>query len=370
MNNTNKILIGAAVLQAALMAVTWSSGVGRAGGSSEAQPLLDVPLAEVSAIAVSDRGEGEEKAESVSLVRKGEAWVVGGADDFPADTKKIEEVIGKLLKATHREPIATKAANHNALDVGERTYDKKVELTVGGEKKTLILGSGKGSSVHARFEGKDDVYLARGISSWAVGNKVDTYVDTQYVEVKEPVEVRVVNRNGPIDLVKGEGDVWAVAQLKPDAKVDPSRVRSFVTAARSVRLTAPVGKAVKPEFGLGEGAVTVSVRDAEKTVSYRIGAEDGDFRYVKADDNDYVVKVRKYAVDDLIKQTADKFVEEVPAPTAPGMPGMPPGMQGFPGGIPGLPPGLQMPPPGGGQGGMDEGGFDEGGFDDDGHGHE
>ncbi len=345
MNNTNKILIGAAVLQAVLLAVTWSSGVGRAGASSEVEPLVDVELSQVSAFTVSDRPEGEEAAESVSLKRAGEGWVVDGADDFPADAEKVDEVIGKLLKASRRDPIATKAANHNALDVGERTYDKKVALTIDGEQKTLILGSAKGSSVHARFEGQDDVYLARGISSWAVGNKVDTYVDTQYLDVEDPVEVRVVNQNGPIDLAKDDSDTWRVAQLKPDAPVDPSRVRSFVTAARSVRLTAPVGKTVKPEYGLGDGAVTVSVRNAEKTVSWRIGAEDGDFRYVKADDDDYVVKVRKYALESLVGQSPDKFVEEVPTtPKAPGsqpmgIPGLPPGVQ--------LPPGLQMPPPGG-----------------------
>ena len=347
MNNTIKILIGAAVLQAVLVAITWSSSVGRAGASSEAQPLLDVEPSAVTAFTVSDRAEGEEAAASVTLQRKGEGWVVAGTDDFPADAEKVDEVIGKLVKASHREPIATKAANHNGLKVGAKSYDKKVEIDLGGDKKTLILGSAKGSSVHARFDGEDAVYLARGISSWAVGSKVDTYIDTQYVSVEEPVEVRVVNKNGPIDLTKDDQGNWRVAQLKPDAEVDASRVRSFVTAARSVRLVEPVGKTVKPEYGLGAGAVTVSVRDAEKTVNYTIGATVDEQTYLKADTSEYVVKVRKFAVESLVNQTPDKFIQEVPPPNpAPGsqpmgIPGLPPGMQ--------LPPGLQMPPPGGGQ---------------------
>jgi len=341
-NTTNKILLGAAVLQAVLVAVTWSSTVGRAGASDDLRPLLDVQLDAVTAFTVSDRAEGEKASQSVALERRGEGWVVKGTDDYPADAEKVDEVIGKLIKASHRDPVATKAANHNALDVGERTYDKKVELHLGGEKKTLILGSAKGSSVHARFDGADDVYLARGISAWAVGNKVDTYIDTQYVDVAEPVEVRVLNRNGPIDLTKDDSDTWRVAQLKPDAQVDSGRIRSFVTAARSVRLTEPVGKTIEPAYGLGDGAVTVSVRDAEKTVSYRIGAEVDGQVYVKSDASDYVVKVRTFVVESLIDQTADKFVQEVPPPAAapgsqPMIPGMPPGMQ--------LPPGLQMPPP-------------------------
>lgn len=353
MNNTNKILLGAAALQAVLLAVTWSSSVGRAGASSDSAPLVDTKTSAVTAFTVTERAKdddaGEQAGASVALTRKGEGWVVAGADDFPADTEKVDEVLGKLVGATRRAPIASKAANHNALNVGERTYDKKVELKLGDAAKTLILGSAKGTSVHARFDGEDDVYLARGVSAWAVSSKVDTYIDTQYVDVEEPVEVRVINQNGPIDLTKDDAGEWRVTQLKPDADIDSSRVRSFVTAARSVRLTEPVGKADKPEYGLGEGAVTVSVRNAEKTVTFRIGAEVGEHVYVKSDASDYVVKVRKYAVESLRNQTADKFIQEA-APAAPGsQPAFPGGMPGMPPGMPGLPPGLQMPPPGGAQ---------------------
>lgn len=347
MNNTNKILVGLLAAQAVLWGVTWSSDVGRAGASSESRKLIEAEPSAVSAFTVRSRPETEGEApESVSLTRQGDGWVVAGTDDFPADPKKVDEVLGKLVGATRRAPIATQAANHNALDVGERTYDKKVELTVGGEQKTLVLGSAKGSSVHVRFEGEDDVYLARGISAWAVSDSVDTYVDTQYVDVEEPVEVRVVNSNGPIELQKDDEGNWRVAQLPPDAEVDPSRVRAFVNAARSVRLVAPVGTAVKPEYGLGDGAVQVTVRNAEKTVSYRIGAEDGENHvYVKANDGTHVVKARKFSVESLLKQTPDKFIEEKPIDAPSPMPGM----QGLPN-IPGLPPGLQMPPPGhGGQ---------------------
>ncbi|MCA9537246.1 MAG: DUF4340 domain-containing protein [Myxococcales bacterium] len=333
MNKANKILLGLLVAQGALAAVTWTTGGG--SGGTDAHPLIaDLDPAAVTSLTVTNRATEEGKAaETVTLVKKGDAWVVPAADDFPADPKKVDEVVEKLAKATTREPIAESKANHNALNVGERTFEKKVEIKAGERTIKLVLGSAKGSSAHVRVDDGDAVYLARGISAWAMSNRVDTYLDTAYVQVDEPTEVRVQNANGPLDLQKTDDGKWHVAQLPPDAKVDESRVRAFVNAARSVRLAEPVGKTVKPEYGF-DGGTLVMVKKGEEVTNFTIGKVDGDFVYVKSEKNDYVVKVRKYSVETLLNQTADKFIEEPPAPDAEGGQGMPPGM---------MPPGM-MPP--------------------------
>ena len=356
MNTTNKILLALLALQAVLVAVTWASDLGRAG-AVDTRTLFDIEASQVTAFEVSTRaeageaGEPGEPAKTVRLVRKGEGFVVDGADDFPADAKKVDEVLGKLLGASHRDPIAEHVESHNALSVGDATYAKKVVVSIGDTKRTLLVGNAKGTSVHARFEGEPTVYLARGISAWGLADQVESYIDAAYVEIEDPTEVQVQNSHGVIDLRKDEQGKWQVAQLRPGSAVDESRVRAFVSAARAVRTVEPVGKTVDPAYGLGAGAVMVRLKAGDKTAEYAIGAEVGEHRYVKAASSEYVVKVRKFAVETLIKQTPEQFVEEPrgvgPGGMPGGMPGMPGGMPGMPGGIPGGMPGeMRMPPPG------------------------
>lgn len=347
MTRTNQILAALLIAQAVLLAVTWSSDIGRAGDVDTTTLFGDATAADVTAITIQSRGKdaipkrpGEPERAAVppkivQLARKGESWVVPGADDFPADAAKVDEVIGKLVGATRRDPVATSAASHNALSVGEATYDKKVTLTVGGETRTLYVGSAKGQSVHARFDGEDTVYLARGVSAWGLADGIDTYIDTSYVDVAEPTRIEVQNAQATITLDKDDTGAWRVAELRPDAKVDESRVRSFVGAARVLRAVEPVGKTAKPEYGLDDPEATVTLSAGETTTRYVIGAEVDDMRYVKADGRDYIVRVRKFGLDSVLGQTPEKFVEEPMGPDA-----MPPG------GIPGLPPGLGMPAPG------------------------
>ena len=42
--------------------------------------------------------------------------------------------------------------------------------------------------------------------------------------------------------------------------------------------------------------------------TYNIGGLQGEFVYLKADDNEFVVKTRKYTLENLINQTADAFI--------------------------------------------------------------
>ena len=335
MNKTNKVLVGLLGAQALLLVLTWAGGAGSAGSNNQSEPLLDLSADDVTALNVEGKAADDKPAESVTLEKRGDKWVVATADDYPADGEKVDEVVKKLVEARIRAPLATHKANHNALNVGEREFSKKVTLRAGDARHALVIGSGKGSSVHARFADKDEVFLARGISAWAISERVRTYVKGDYVSVEAPTEVRVVGAGGrTVTLSKGEGGKWTVGELAAALPVDEAKVSTFVSSARNVQLAAPVGKESKAEFGLGEGATVVTLKSEKGETTYRIGAlVDGKY-YLKADDNDYVVQVSKYSVEKMVDDGPDKFVKEKEAPAAPsGPPGLPPG----------FPPGMNIP---------------------------
>ena len=343
MSKANKVLGIALLVQAALVVFTWAGGA-KLGGASDTRQLVEVDPGDVTALEIVGKATKDKPARTIKLAKKGDDWVVATAEDFPAKKDKVDEVVKKLVEARVRDPIASQKANHAALKVSEKTHDKKVRLQAGGKDLNLVIGSGKGSSIHARFADQDEVFLARGVSAWSISDRIASYLETDYVKVEDPTEVSVQNEKGTINVLKDDSGKWKVSELPPDADVDDSRVSAFVSSARSVRLAEPVGKETKPEYGL-DGGVQVVLKNKDATVTYVIGAQDGDHFYVKAQDHDYVVKVSKWSVDKLRTQTPDKFIREAPATAPPqaGMGGMGPG--GIPPGMrpPGLPPGMTPP---------------------------
>ena len=294
------------------------------------------------------KARGDDKGSmSVKLTKSDTDWHVASASNYPGKKDKVDEVLKKLLAIKVKSPIATQAANHNALRVGKDTYGKEVVVTAGSDIKKLTVGSGSGSAINVRFSDQNDVFQGRGISEYQLSSAARSYVETQYVKV-EPDKVnafQVTNSKGPLTFRK-DGGKWMLEQLPAGAELDESKVTSFLTSTARVTLDRPIGKEVKPEFGLDSGAkveIQATVDEKPVTVSYKVGAQagaaDSDGFYVKAGDNDFVVVATKWATEGPRTKGAEDFVKKPEqAQNGEGGPpgGMPPGMQ--------LPPGMQMPP--------------------------
>ena len=346
-----KLLAVLFLIQGLLAAVMWATG-GRTPGDIP-KPLLPFEESAVTALEITGKPPADGKpAESVKLVRKGSDWVVASAGDFPAKKDKVDEVLKKLLAIKIKTPIATQAANHNVLRVGKETYGKEVVVTAGGEGKKLVVGSGANNAINVRYADAAEVFQGRGISEYQLSNTPRSHVETQYVKTDSDkvAAVQITNAKGTLTFRK-EGTKWLLEQLPAGAELDESKVTGFVNNVARITLDRPVGKEIKPEMGLGQGAtVKVEATEDDKPVSieYQIGAQAGasenDGFYLKAKDNEFVVVATKWATESARTKGVEDFVKKAEqAENAANPPDMPPGM-------PGLPPGMPMgfPPPGAG----------------------
>lgn len=319
MNGTHKILAALLLVQLGLGAVTWnSSGAAAATGKRK---LLGGEVAAVTKLEIASKPSGEgEEAPKVVLEKQGENWVVASAEGYPAVSSKVDEALEKLVGLEVDRPIATQKANHNALRVGERDFDRRVIVTTGSTSKTLVLGSAKGTSVHVREGAASEVYWAKGLSTWNLSDRASSYVDTEFVKLDGPTSVTVKNPEGELVLVKDADGDWKVGGLAPEIALKQSDIQSFVDKAARVSLSKPVGKEEKPEYKLAEGATvtlekSVEAKEGEEAPApeklvYRIGAEvDGKY-YAHREGGDFVVEVSKWTVEKLLTQKADDFVKK------------------------------------------------------------
>jgi hypothetical protein len=320
MKSTHSILSVLLLVQLGLGAYTWNS----AASTSEVgkRKLIGLQVGDVTEVEIASKPSKEgEKVTSVKLVRDGENWTLASAGNYPAEAEKVKEVLKKLLALEVGTPIARRKANHNALRVGDRDYDRRIGLKGGGKTFSLVLGSAKGTSVYIREGTGEEVYWAKGLSTWALSDRASNYVDTQYVKLDSPTTVTIKNSTGEFAIIKDAQGDWSVSGLTPGVPLKQSEIQSFVDKAAKIALSTPVGKEVKPEYKLDEG-VTVTLEklaeakkegeDAGKTehLSYRIGPEvDGKF-YCLAEGRDFVVEVSKWAVEKLLQQKAEDFLKE------------------------------------------------------------
>lgn len=337
MSRFNKILLIALVAQVGLVIATWS--MRGSAPSVDAQPLFpDVTVTDVTALRVQAAPANGKPAKVLSLKKVGEGWVLPEAGDYPADARKVKNVLDALLAGRIRTPLASKKSNHNALEVGERTYNRQVQLTAGGTPFDLVVGSARGTAAHVRRANEDTVYLARGFSASSVDEAASAYIDTTYLDVEDPDQILVKNPRGSLTLNKVDG-AWTVAELEPGVVIDPERVDAFVSQARKLIIDHPVGKTVKEEYGLTTPlAAHISIKKGETTYKYSLGSVLDGNRYLKRDDNDWVVMIPTFAVSSLMEQIPQNFIkEDRPAPgPGGGMPGLPGGMPQMPG-LPGMP---------------------------------
>ncbi len=340
-------------VQLLLVAATWLTG-GRSPGQ-QSHALLALDAGDITALEISTKpGEDGKPAESVKLVKEGTEWVVSTAGNYPAQKDKVEEIVKKLAAMKVKQPLATQAANHNALRVGKETYGKDVVVTAGSTTKKLVVGSGASSSIHIRFADSNDVYQGRGLSEYQVSSSARSYVEPQYIKSDSDKlsAIRVQSSRGTLTFRK-DATKWNLAELPPGVELDDSKVTAFVSQLARVSLDRPVGKEITSEMGL-EAGVTVVLEgmEADKpiTIEYVVGAQAGaaetDGFYVKAKDNAFVVVASKWATEGPRTKVVDDFIKkpEQAAADANGEAGqgmMPPGM---------MPPGMMPPgfaPPGG-----------------------
>jgi hypothetical protein len=314
MNKTNKILGSLLVAQVVLIGLTWTTCQTKPPVTG-AKPIFDFKSVRVTAMTVTSPGDKGKPPETVKLVKKGDKWVVETAEDYPAKGENIVKVLDNLTRLKIREPIANNPANHRALKVADKQHDRKIMLKTALVTKSIIAGSGSGQSMHIRFEGDNNVYQAQGTTVWAIPSTTRSYIETKFIEIDKDklTSVMIANPKGKLTFTK-EGDSWKLNELPAGAKLDDSKVKTLIDKARKVTINEPIGKTLKPEYGLPGDTEVVLVStedDTTKTTRYMIGGQKGDQHYyLKSDDNDYVVTISKYDTNQLRDKAVDDFIKK------------------------------------------------------------
>ena len=126
-------------LQLLLILIFW---VGLDGELDQPGNLIELDGTQITTIEIND-GEN-----TVRLVRNSENWADGASvnDEFPADSVKIVDVLGKILALESVWPVARTTAAHQRFEVGESNFQRRIDMSGSGGSvlATLFAGTSPG----------------------------------------------------------------------------------------------------------------------------------------------------------------------------------------------------------------------------------
>lgn len=329
MNRTNRILAGVLIAQIILAALILWPKAAPAGSSG---PLLaDLTADDVVELTVQDDSDN-----SVKLAKQAGNWTLPEAGDYPAQADRVASLLDKIAALNSDRLVTQTAESHRRLQVADDDFVRRIDLkTAGGQAYTLFLGSSPQPQVtHARVGGRNEVYLASGLSSFDAGSQPTSYVDGEYVALPtaDVVGLTLRNASGELAFQKDEAGTWTLVGLAEGEQPNSTAISDLAAKAASVRLSAPLGKEAMPEYGLDNptALVTVDVRGSDgqpQTVTLRVGAKDpSDNSYVfSSSQSPYYVRVADFAAQDFVQKTRADFIAQ-PTPTPTGQPAVSPAL--------------------------------------------
>ncbi len=311
----HRLLSGLLLLQIGLVVLAWWP---EDRSALALKPLLEVDKEEIVELRIAQKPVEGEESDPLHLIRGEEGWALASAGGYPVAVEKVDEVLDKLVGLEVRKPIATRSESHNALDVGEKEYGRRIQLTTASGSVELVVGAAASNSVHVRLSDASDVYVARGLSEWSLRDTARSYYDADYVraDVSELTQLRVHNANGSLSFVR-EGEQWRLEEAPEQGVLDREAIESFLAEVTAVRVAEPVGREIQPDYGFEAEATGVRVdwaieaEDQSIAGGYRLGATVGTHTYVKATGNPFVVKAVESRFETLRQATAADFIAEV-----------------------------------------------------------
>ena len=318
MNLRNKVLAGVLALQAVvLIGVFWP----RSAGPGIEQLIEGLEEPDVVAVTITD-GEGK----SIHIARSPFGCVLPDAADYPCAKDRLPDFLRRIVPLTTASLVTDTPASHSRLNVAEDNFERIIELELADEtKRKFYLGtSPRGRSGHARIDGRDQVYLAPGLSAFDAPVREDAWVDPVYFSVpQERVKSATIeNTAGAITVEREESGDWALLDHESERPIDQSKAASMVGSATSIRLVRPLGKEELESYGLQDPTVVVTVSvgggDSDSTEqTVRIGGKlNADGGYVaKSSESPYYVVMDGAAVQALVDVGPEKLLEAPVKPT-------------------------------------------------------
>ncbi len=250
-----------------------------------------------------DRVVISDQERSSVLIRVGDHWQLDTAYPVPADKPRVAAVLDSLSDLRTTWPVASTPGSHSRFEVGENSFQKRVQLYAGEELSAdLFVGTSPGfRKVHVRSADRDEVYAVT-LNTYDLPSDDDRWLDKTVLAFTEVTAIE-----GPDYSLVRQGAQWrlqspAASSEATEPPLDETRVKQLLDALN----TFVVSGLAEADLTLPQPETTLWVTGAGDQ-KHRLNLyQAADNLYATRDDVAGVFTVRQYDYDQLAgKSLAD-----------------------------------------------------------------
>ena len=318
----NKLLLAFSVLAVLLAVTVWQFNA-RESEDTRASTEVSVKLPKVKKDDIDELSIAAPEKKAVAFKKVDKTWQLTSPLTAAADTSAIDTALGKLEELEVIGVGATKAENHEKLEVTDAKAVHVVAKKDGKPVIDVLIGAYKSGNTMVREPKGDAVAVVKGSIKYAFEKDVKDWRDRVVVEASSD-QVKAVtfsNAGGTFNFVKDGADWKQAPGDKPIANFESGKIVSLVGTATTMRAQDFAADGVTEDAaGVGQkpdGKVTLTTTSdaGEQQILLHVGHKEGDGYYLKRIGKDPIFIVSPFAGERMLSG-ADKFVKDDPAKTA------------------------------------------------------
>ncbi len=241
-------------------------------GSNEAQiakwPVVAVNPAEIDELVLED-GEGHK----LRVKKEHDRWLLPEQDGFPADTKRIRDLLDRLAALQWGWPEATTTEAAVRFKVARDQFEHKMVLRQGGvDCCTLYFGTSPGlRKLYLRVDGDRDIQAVT-LASHELDLKADNWIDTGLLHLAAEKINRITLP--AISLIRRENEL-VPADLKNNEEVVRESRDALVKQIADMTISGLLGTEKKPGYGFEAPVLCLGVElEGGATLDYVFGRQE------------------------------------------------------------------------------------------------
>jgi len=264
-----------------------------------------------------------EDGKSLTLEKdSGGSWILPEKGGYPADARKINKFIDKILSIKTRLPVARTVSAQKRLKVTDDKFVRKVVIHLSDSSNARVLYMGSSPSqgqLHVRAGDDDSVYLTTELSAWEAAMDASSWLDRDYVKVPEDrlTHIEIENHEGTLSFSRDASGEWKMDALSSGVVLNRQAFDDLTKKLGAIRVQDVLGTKEEPGYGLAKPTlilrVTYSAKEASqksRTLSIVVGPkeEPKGTHVVKSSASSFYVTVPSYALRDFMNAEESLYI--------------------------------------------------------------
>lgn len=325
------------------------------GGSGETQATRRLLLAGVERQAVQKITIADNDGKKVTVARQGDKWVLPERANHPADSKKVDRILGQLLGLESVYLVSRSPAHHHEFEVAADKFRRQVTLEgkAGLTRQIFVGKAGSSGFTNVRLASGPEIYAVEDLKYWELGTRIADWAQKKVVDEdsKRVAKLEITKGDKHYLLERNTQDQWRM-DGQPVKKVEANTLAGkAVQLDMSDILGLRDDAEVKKKLAAGKDEMTVTVSLASdplpaKTKEQSVPGQGGEQQpepgkeqqpaapiinqtivlhlwkhpekdnilYLVREDSQYAYQVDKWRVSKFIDFDPDKIVDKSQSP--------------------------------------------------------